>query len=69
MIHFGRTNCAGVLYMAATAILNSGMKGGRLLAEIGSGRRVARDASGCLDAPRRRVAGLAFSGQECVLFG
>jgi len=69
MIHFSRTDSAGMLDVAAAAILNGRMKGGRLLAEIGGSRRVARDACGCLDAPRRRVAGLAFSGQECVLLG
>jgi hypothetical protein len=69
MIHFGRTNCAGMLCMAAAAILNGRMKGGRLLAEIDSGGRVACNASGCLDTPRRRVARLALSGQERMFLG
>ena len=67
MIHLGGTDGADVLDVTATAILNVGMECGRLLAEIASGCRVARDASGSLDAPRRRVAGFALSGKERVL--
>ena len=40
MIHLGGTDGPGVLHMTAAAILDVGMEGGRLLAEIG--RRSSR---------------------------
>ena len=68
MIHLGRTDSAGVLQMTSAAVLNVGMKCGRLFAQIGGGGRMATDASGCFYTPRRRVTRFALSSQEAVLF-
>ena len=64
VVHLDRTDSAGMLCMATAAILNGRMKGGWLFAEIDRGGRVTCDASGGFDAPRRRVARLALSGEE-----
>lgn len=68
MVHLGGTNSARMLDVTSATFFAGRMKSGRLLAQIGGGRRMAGDAGGRLDAFCWRMARLAFLGQKRMLF-
>ena len=69
MIHPGRTSGPLMLDVAAAAVLNVGMECGWLLAEVGSGSGMARDAGSRFHAPGWRVTRFALVAEEGVLHG
>ena len=69
MIHLGRPSGPLMLDVAAAAVLNASVERSRLLAEVGSGGGMARDASGRFYAPVWRVTRFALVAEEGVLHG
>lgn len=68
VIHLGRTGATRMFEMTPSALFARRVERRRLLSQVRSGRRMAGDAGGSLDAPHRRVTSFAFVGQERVFF-
>lgn len=66
VIHPGGPLATLVLAMAAAAVLNGGVEGGRLLCKVCRRTGVAFDACRCFDPASRRVAAFAFAVQKGV---